>query len=257
MTQAEKIKIDYTRHYKKWHSDTPEHIEGMKQYSLGLLSSFLPENKEIRILEIGCGMGFAMLALQDLGYAHLEGIDIDHGQVQSCIQKGLNVTHTEDSTTYLDSHINEYDLIVVLDVIEHIPHEGQLEFVRAICQALKPDGQIVCTVPNANSSLASRWRYIDWTHHLSFTEHSLDFLLYNAGFQTIEVFPTEFFHTPNIRWLSRSILRKWFWKATLHWWIFRFFRTLRRLEMIGELGWDQGAIVPLSLNLLARGSKNL
>ena len=256
MTQAEKVKIDYTRHYKKWHSDTPEHIQSMKQYSLGLLSPFLPENKEIRILEVGCGMGFAMLALQDLGYANLEGIDVDHGQVQSCVQKGLNVVHLEDSTTYLDSHINEYDLIVVLDVIEHIPHEGQLEFVRAICQALKPNGQIICTVPNANSTLASRWRYIDWTHHLSFTEHSLDFLLYNAGFQTIEVFPTEFFHPPNIRWLSRSILRKWFWKTILHWWIFRFVRALRRLEMIGELGWEQGAIVPLSLNLLARGSKN-
>ncbi|MFM6748325.1 MAG: methyltransferase domain-containing protein [Dolichospermum sp.] len=256
MTQTQHRKIDYTRHYKKWHSDTPEHIQSMKQYSLGLLSSFLPENKEIRILEVGCGMGFAMLALQDLGYSHIVGIDIDYGQVQSCVQKGLNVTCVEDSTSYLYSHVNEYDLIVVLDVIEHITHANQLEFVRAICQALKPNGQIICTVPNANSTLASRWRYIDWTHHISFTEHSLDFLLYNAGFQTIEVFPTEFFHTPNIKWLSRSIFRKWFWKIMLHWWIFRFVRFFRRLEMIGELGWEQGSIIPLSLNLLARGSKN-
>ncbi|MFM6526777.1 MAG: hypothetical protein ACKPIB_00560, partial [Dolichospermum sp.] len=71
-----------------------------------------------------------------------------------------------------------------------------------------------------------------------------------------EVFPTEFFHTPNIKWLSRSIFRKWFWKTMLHWWIFRFVRFFRRLEMIGELGWEQGSIIPLSLNLLARGSKN-
>ncbi|MFM6021922.1 MAG: class I SAM-dependent methyltransferase, partial [Dolichospermum sp.] len=158
MTQTQHRKIDYTRHYKKWHSDTPEHIQSMKQYSLGLLSSFLPENKEIRILEVGCGMGFAMLALQDLGYSHIVGIDIDYGQVQSCVQKGLNVTCVEDSTSYLYSHVNEYDLIVVLDVIEHITHANQLEFVRAICQALKPNGQIICTVPNANSTLASRWR---------------------------------------------------------------------------------------------------
>ncbi|MBD2254576.1 class I SAM-dependent methyltransferase [Nostoc parmelioides] len=249
-------KIDYTRHYKKWHSDTPEHIQAMKHYSQGLLIPFLPTNKEISILEVGCGMGFAMLALQDLGYINHEGIDIDYGQVQSCLQKGLNVTQVKDSTAYLNSHKNQYDLIIALDVIEHIPQEGQLDFVKGMCKALKPDGQIICTVPNANSGLASRWRYIDWTHYLSFTEHSLDFLLYNAGFQSIEVVPTEFFHPPNFRlFFSRSIFRSWFWKSILQWTIFRFIRGFRRLEMIGELGWEQGISVPLSLNLLARGSK--
>ena len=257
MLQTEQPKIDYTRYYQKWHSDTPEHIQSMKGYFQGLLTTFLPTNKDIRILEVGCGMGFAMLALQDLGYVNVEGIDIDRGQVESCLKKGLDVLHVEDSVTYLNSHVNQYDLIISLDVIEHIPHKQQLNFVRAICQALKQSGQIICTVPNANSGLASRWRYNDWTHYTSFTEHSLDFLLYNSGFQTIEVFPTEFFHPPGLRsFFGRAIFRSYFWKTILHWCIFLFVRGLRRMEMIGELGWGQGSDIPLSLNLLASASKN-
>ncbi|WYL98962.1 MAG: class I SAM-dependent methyltransferase [Gloeotrichia echinulata CP02] len=256
MLKTDSLKIDYTRYYEKWHSDTPEHIQAMKQYFKGMLSQFLPPDKNIRILEVGCGMGFALLALQNLDYPFVEGIDIDKGQVQSCLNKNLNVTHVEDSVEYLKNFSHTYDLIFAFDVIEHVPYNAQLSFTNAIFNALKPNGQFVCTVPNANSGLASRWRYIDWTHHISFTEHSLDFLLYNAGFQSIEVVATEFFHPPSFRWFfSRSIFRSWFWKTILQWTIFRFIRGFRRLEMIAELGWDQGISVPLSLNLLARGSK--
>jgi len=247
--------IDYTRYYKKWHTDTPEHIQIMKLVYADMLGNLLPQDKSIRILDVGCGMGYAMLALRDWGYENVEGIDIDSGQVQACLNKQLHVTQTDDSVAYLSRLPDTYDLILALDVIEHIPHTRQLEFVRAIQQALKPDGVFICTVPNANSALASRWRYNDWTHHLSFTEHSLDFLLYNAGFVDIQIFDTDFIHPPQVRWLSRRMLQKWFWKVIIRWCLFRFFRTFRRLELIAELDWEQARSIPLSLNLLARAVK--
>jgi cyclopropane fatty-acyl-phospholipid synthase-like methyltransferase len=268
MTVSESINqaIDYTRQYEKWHSDTPEHIQQMKDFYKKMLHKFLPSKLESRILDVGCGMGFTLMSLQEIGYVHLEGIDIDSGQVQSCLNKKLNVTHVQDSTTFLRSMSNSYDLIVAIDVIEHIPHDKQFEFVRAINLALKSGGKLICTVPNANSALASRWRYIDWTHHVSFTEHSLDFLLFNAGFSSIEIHETEFFYPPYVpKILSRNILRKWFWnlilsedfrKTLLHWQIFKVVRLWQRAQMIAELGWEQGAVVPLSLNILAIGVKH-
>lgn len=247
--------VDYTRYYKHWHADTSEHIQIMKLIYTDMLGGLLPPDKTIRILDVGCGMGYAMLTLRDWGYENVEGIDVDPGQVQACLNKQLNVVQTDDSIDYLNRLPDTYDLILALDVIEHIPHTEQLEFVRAIRRALKPGGIFICTVPNANSALANRWRYDDWTHHLSFTEHSLDFLLFNAGFENIQVFDTDFIHPPRLRWLSRELLQKWFWKPIVRWWLFRFFRTWRRLELIAELDWEQAMSIPLSLNLLAKAVK--
>jgi 2-polyprenyl-3-methyl-5-hydroxy-6-metoxy-1,4-benzoquinol methylase len=259
--------IDYSRQYKRWHSETHEHAEQIKNLYRENISRFLPEDKEIHVLDVGCGMGFAMMFLQDLGYASVEGIDVDYAQVQSCLSKKLNVTQVEDSNEFLYRMSGRYDLIIALDVIEHIPHERQLDFVRAIQGALKPGGKIICTVPNGNSPLASRWRYIDWTHYSLFTEYSLDFLLYNAGFDNIEVHGIEYFHPPQIPpFFSRAIFKKSLWnsvlskgfqKSLLHWQLFKVVRFWHRIVMIAELGWEQGMVLPISPNILATGVKRV
>ena len=51
---------------------------------------------------------------------------------------------------------------------------------------------------------------------------------------------------------------KWFFLpvgGSRHWWALKFFRLFRRLEVMAELGPDQGKKVPLSLNLLAVADK--
>lgn len=267
MTVTKQInqEIDYTRQYKRWHSNTPEHIQQITNLYRLNLSDFLPSDKDIRILDVGCGMGFAMMFLQDMGYTSVEGIEVDYGQVQSCLSKKLNVTHVEDSIEFLYKMSGSYDLIISLDVIEHIPHERQLDFVRAIHAALKLGGKIICTVPNANSVLASRWRYIDWTHYILFTEYSLDFLLFNAGFENIEVHGIEYFHPPKLPpLLSRTFLKTWLWKfwfnkdfrkLMLLCLIFKVVRSWHRMVMIAELGWEAGAVLPISPNILATGVK--
>lgn len=249
-------RINYIYHYKKTHSDTSEHIHRMNSFYRGLLKSIIPEDKNIHILDVGCGMGFALLALQDMGYKNLAGVDIDCGQVESCLAKKLNVVQVNNTIDYLLSHMNRYDLILALDVIEHIDYPEQLSFVKAINNALKKNGKLICTVPNANSVLASRWRYGDWTHHMSFTELSLEFLLYNAGFDDIQIDGTEIFSRPSFRpLLSKLVLSKGLWKNYLRWVLFKFVRSLRRAEMIAEMGWEQGKNVPLSLNLIASAIK--
>lgn len=243
-------KIDYTRYYEKWHPDTADHINSMKAFYQRTLSSYLSSNKNIKILDVGCGQGFALMALQELGYTHLSGIDIDSGQVKACRRKGIDAIHVEDSLKYLAEHQFKYDLILALDVIEHIPHCEQLEFTQAIYDSLASDGKIICTVPNANSTLAGRWRYSDWTHQISFTEDSLDFLLYNAGFVNIVVSEIEFFGPVTVKSVLKVL-------PLLHRILFLMARASRRLTMMAELGFSQGREIPLSLNLLATASKQI
>ena len=108
---------------------------------------------------------------------------------------------------------------------------------------MKKNGRLIATVPNASSGLAFRWRYNDWTHRTSFTEHSLDFLLYHAGFDDIKVLEAGPFRRPRLPFLVRP--------SVIRWLFLLFARSFRRLEMISELGWKEGRRVPLSLNIMA------
>jgi hypothetical protein len=167
--------------------------------------------------------------------------------VASGQSKGLPVTLCADSAEFLRTDAGKYGLVLALDLLEHIPISAQLDFTRAIATSLKPGGMIIATTPNANSTFASRCRYLDWTHQMQFSEQSLEFLLHNAGFSDIQVCETEYTSRPKFWWLPGRQGR--------YWWAFRFFRTWRRLEAMAELGPAAGRRVPLSLNLLAHAKK--
>jgi len=214
----------------------------MSSHFQRILKAHLPLNPDSAVLDVGCGMGFALESLRQLGYLHLEGFDTDKNQVALAQKGGLPVVWAENPLSFLAERAGSKDLILCLDVLEHVPKTGQLAFASAIRQALKPGGRVILTVPNASSALASRWRYIDFTHETSFTEHSIDFLLFNSGFSKISVFASEFGVRPKWVFLPR--------KSTLLWALFQFYRLWRRGEMIAELGPEQGRAIPLSLNLL-------
>ena len=243
MENIENSSIDYTRHYQNWHTDTPEHTKKVTSfYKENILKEF-PENKESNILEIGCGMGFLLLALQESGYKNAKGIDVDKGQVASCQKKGLTVDLVEDSIDYLQKNANTFDTIVAFDVLEHIPPAFQIAFTKAIYGALKTGGTFLATVPNASSFLASRNRYIDYTHYVTFSEISLDFVLYNGGFKDIDIQEMD-----HIRF-SLSPAR------FLHWLLLKYVRFSRRITFIAELGFKQAIKVPLSFNLMSKARK--
>lgn len=241
------MKIDYNYHYRKWHRDTPEHVARLTDYYQTLLLSHLPSRKDAAILDVGCGMGYCLHALRQAGYSNLTGIDLDAGQIESCRKKGLTIHLVDDSVGFLDERKTAFDLVIALDVIEHVPVDAQMSFTRAIGSAIRPGGKLICTVPNANSIIAGRYRYIDWTHTCSFTEHSLDFLLHHGGFASIVIEELEKIpQAPKLWWLPVG--------GSRHWWALRFFRMWRRLQLMAEIGPEPGRLVPLSPNLFAVAS---
>lgn len=205
--------------------------------------TYFPAEKNLRILDIGCGMGFLLLALKEAGYTDIKGIDADESQVKACNENGLNVIHAGDSFEFLRQQKGQFDVISAFDLIEHIPVNLQIEFVNLVFEALTEEGKFILTTPNANSFLASRNRYLDFTHHCLFTEVSLDFVLYNGGFNNIKICPFEYVqHTNTVKSIVHKVLLK----------TFRFFR---RLELISEIGTKVGKKVPLSFNLIGIATK--
>jgi SAM-dependent methyltransferase len=240
--------FNYSYLQGKWHPDTSKHDRQMANFIRDLLAPLLPEDKKIHILDFGCGMGYALTTLHDMGYSHLEGIDIDSGMVQICLDKKLPVALAPSPAEYLKNHPESYDLILALDVIEHIPRDDQIEYIQHLYNSLRAGGTLICTVPSANSAVAVRQRYADWTHHALFTEHSLDFLLHHGGFQDIAIRGAG---SP-----TRPTPSRIFRRSTLRWLMSMGFHAFRRLEMIAELGWNEVKHTPLSVNLLAVARKS-
>lgn len=228
---------DYSIYYRRFHDESEEHARRMERHFAGLLRDTLPADLSAPILDLGCGFGFALRAMKSLGYLNILGVDHSPEQARRCESAGLRVEICQDSAAWLASHRSEFECVVLLDVLEHVPREKQIDFLRAIHGCLRPGGRLVLTVPNASAILSARWLYNDYTHHSSFTEHSLHFVLGNAQFERAHVdaskgigrFPWTVWRRSTWPGLRRWLVR-WCWlqvfKAELPW------------ERLGEISFD-------------------
>lgn len=235
------MKTDYGCYYRRWHDDSPAHLARMVRYFGGRIEPHLPSDRDAAILDVGCGMGFALETLRSLGYQRPEGVELDEQQAANARARGFTVTQTENVAGWLDARPAQFDVILLLDVLEHVAKAEQIGLLTAIHAALKAGGRLICSVPNASSTVGTRQRYIDWTHHTMFTEHSLDFVLHHGGFAEIKILADDGPAKP-YRWLP-------LWRR--RWWYVRgFFRMIRRVQLMAEVGVDEGRRSPLSPNLL-------
>lgn len=216
--------IDYTVYYNLWHDDSPDAARRSVEFAKAELRPFLPSNLHDAgpALDIGCGDGHAMVALKELGCADVHGLEIDAGQAEATRKRGLSVDLALDTVAYLLERPGRYGVVLLMDVLEHVPVAAQIPLMRAVCGALRPGGRVILRVPNATSPAFGRWLYQDHTHHVAFTEMSLYFILANAGFVGVRTpgsrrqgFPPVFRLRAGYRMALRQWLVRWWWRQVL------------------------------------------
>jgi len=134
------------------------------------------------ILDVGCGTGFILEALQTAyaGKCETWGIDISEMAVQVCHAKGLTqVRQGVLENNALPAHY--FDLVMFLDMIEHLEHD--LGTLLRAKHYLKPQGQILITVP----AYQFLWSAHDEIHHHKrrYTKKQLTELLQQAGYEVV------------------------------------------------------------------------
>lgn len=234
--------FDYSIHYSRFHDDSEDHASVMAQGMSSFLSPALPPDTSAQVLDIGCGYGFALRALRELGYTNLAGVEVSLQQAMRAQKAGFKVDVVTDTNAWLDQRPGQFDVILLLDVLEHVEPKEQLCLLGSIYSSLRPGGVVIITVPNANAILSARWRYIDFTHYSSFTEHSLHFVLRNAGFSEVRIDSEKGLgHFPKRLWKTsaRAALRKWI----IRWCWLQVFRA--------EIGWENIEDISFELNLRA------
>jgi len=98
--------------------------------------------KPFRILDVGCGTGINLKYLQILGDVY--GLDISKNALIFSQNRGLPslICGSADKLPFKDEL---FDLVLALDVIEHIDED--LSAVRELNRVLKPGGRLILTVP--------------------------------------------------------------------------------------------------------------
>ncbi len=93
-----------------------------------------------KVLDIGCGDGYfdRVLIQEDSRVVSLMGVDL---YLETPCAEG-NCIWTNRLEDAPDA---SFDLILMMDVLEHI--EDDAEFLRLVCRKLKPDGNVLITVP--------------------------------------------------------------------------------------------------------------
>lgn len=142
-----------------------------------------------RVLEIGFGQGTTLRALAARGYTDLHGWDISADCVALVKASGLpaRIELADALDAVARANADEFDVILAKDLLEHLPRERLLEFLRGLHRVLRPGGVFLARIPNMANPLAVFLRYDDFTHTLGFTESSLRQVFALGGFAREQV----------------------------------------------------------------------
>lgn len=133
--------------------------------------------EKAKILEVGCGTGHNLPMLKAFG--SLEASELDRcarAVASKRLPRKVKEAKLPDLSMFKR---NGYDLIALLDVLEHVPDD--LASLRAIHMRLKPGGTLLLTVP-ANPWM---WSAHDAAHHhfRRYTKKQLEELFLRSGLE--------------------------------------------------------------------------
>jgi 2-polyprenyl-3-methyl-5-hydroxy-6-metoxy-1,4-benzoquinol methylase len=236
--------MSYALHYDRWMPDAPDAVRLLARRKLGEYVEYLPPGTDATIVDMGSGPGLLALALAERGYANVASFDADAGQVASARRLGTVVQHVpvERTLDHLRGLEGKVDLFLLIDVLEHVEPDAQVALLAAIRRTLAPRGRLLCQVPNADSPVAMRYRYVDRTHTCAFTLESLAHVLALGGFAVDRIVDA-----PRLRVSGfGSGPKAWLWYA-----LARSVRASARLRMLPYVGREVAFGVPMSANMLA------
>ncbi len=168
-----------------------------------------PQDRESRILDLGCGHGTLLHFCRIEGYDRVSGVDRSPQQVAKARDLGIEGVEEGDLMATLKSLPDaSQDVVVAFDVIEHFSKEELLPFIDGVRRILKSGGRWIIHTPNGESPFHGRIRYGDFTHENIFTRTSIAQVLLASGFKEVRSFEDK----PIVHGL-KSFVRRALWSG--------------------------------------------
>jgi 2-polyprenyl-3-methyl-5-hydroxy-6-metoxy-1,4-benzoquinol methylase len=176
---------------------------------------WLQADRNIKILDAGCGDGRLIHYFLMRGYINVDGVDLNKHQVTLALRISPRVVQA-NVIDYLEKKDNRYDLIACIDLIEHLKKDDAHILLNRFYKALKGGGRLILQTPNLESPWGASIESGDITHQYGYTPQSMRELINLCGYSNIharQAGPT--IHGPMS--LIRAVLWKLIWARLALW----------------------------------------
>jgi len=180
-----------------YYSRTPPYsdVYFSKVYGRSMLRrSGLPLDEPLEVLDFGCGPGFILDHLKQLGSSwRYTGLDFSFDSIQKINERGQGNEKfcSAQLVTALPTKLpsTHFDAVLLFEVVEHLSDEHLIGTLKEANRLLKTGGVLVITTPN-EEDLARSTRfcpdcgsiYHEWQHVRSWSANNLTSTLINHGF---------------------------------------------------------------------------
>lgn len=191
------IPADLDKYYPKNYYQIPKSeselaltAEKLQKWKLELVQQFARNG---RLLEIGPAYGLFSYLAKRAGF-DVTAIEMDAGCCQFLRDVvGINVIQANDAAAQLQ-HLERFDVIVLWQVIEHIPDPWPV--LTAAAERLAPGGILVLDTPNPQAFqfrvLGRYWTHVDAPRHVELIPaRLLDDYLVQAGLRPVVLTSTD------------------------------------------------------------------
>lgn len=236
----------YASYLSARHSSlAPASLEGLRSrepFLRAIIKSHVPEDKQTRVLDLGCGHGAFVWVLRQAGYAHTIGVDRSAEQVEAARRLGIDGIQQGDLQATLRALPDcSFDVIIAFDVLEHFTKDELIVLLEQVYRVLREGGRLIIHAPNGESPFANRILFGDFTHELAFTRESITQLLMTCGFRQVGCYEDR----PVVHGL-KSAVRRGLWSVI---------RGVWRFYLVIETGSGERACI-FSQNFLIVAHKN-
>lgn len=134
-----------------------------------------------KILNIGCYIGWFEKVMTKKGVKEVIGIDTNEKFIKIAQEHVPKVKFLKMSVLGLNFQKSYFDLVTMLDVMEHLPKNIETRCLKEIHRVLKPKGRLIISTPN-NHFLAKIFDPAWYLGHRHYSEQQLTNLLKKEDF---------------------------------------------------------------------------
>ena len=178
---------NYDRFYRRGDQEEANTTGLYRRYAKNYarqFSSLLPGDRDCTICDLGCANGMLLWFLSSSGYNNLTGVDLNAELIGQARENVLAEFIVGDAVEFLRSG-RRFDLIFLLNILEHIDRDRLGDFTTALAGAINPGGCAIVRTPNMSNIMAAGHLADDFTHCTGLTEQSLTQLAQAAGFAEV------------------------------------------------------------------------